>query len=267
VAEPSVREFAIATPPAHRRRLRTERHLPARYSQCVLDMRAVADARAGQRAARVRLGRLVYENGLSLVLMAIFAVTFVGQFLVGWRVYNQDQVAHGNLPVPAGAYLRSDHFWEATAENWESEFLQMAAYVSLTVFLFQRGSAESHAPRSSSPPRTKPRKPWPVRRGGWVLKLYEHSLSAAFLALFVVSFVAHAIAGAARYSEEQRAHGEAAVSVGQYLTMSQFWFESLQNWQSEFLAIGSMVILSIYLREKGSPESKQVDAPHSTTGK
>jgi hypothetical protein len=158
-------------------------------------------------------------------------------------------------------------------ENWESEFLQMFAYVLLTAFLFQKGSAESKDPQKQEAVDRDPRPscddktaPWPVREGGIVLKLYENSLSIALFLLFVISFVLHAIGGAKEYSQQQTMHGEEAVTVVQYLGTAQFWFESLQNWQSEFFSIGVLVLLSIFLRQKGSPESKPVDSPHNMTG-
>jgi hypothetical protein len=158
-------------------------------------------------------------------------------------------------------------------ENWESEFLQMFAYVLLTAFLFQKGSAESKNPDQPEavdrdPRQSRHRKdaPWPVRRGGVVLKLYENSLALALFLLFVIAFVLHAIGGASEYSEQQIAHGGKAVTALQYIATARFWFESLQNWQSEFFSIGILVVLSIFLRQKGSPESKPVDSPHSMTG-
>jgi hypothetical protein len=146
--------------------------------------------------------------------------------------------------------------------------------VILTVFLFQKGSSESKKLDEKEPVDRDPRKrrdksqaPGPVRRGGWVLKLYENSLSLAFLLLFLISFAMHALGGAAEYNQEQAEHGEPSrLSALQYMGTSRFWFESMQNWQSEFLAIASMVLLSIVLRQRGSPESKPVDAPHSETG-
>ena len=162
---------------------------------------------------------------------------------------------------------------EATTENFESEFLQMGVFIFFTVFLYQKGSAESKDPdkreevdRDPRHARAKPDAPWPVRRGGWILRLYENSLSLAFFFLFLVSFILHAISGRSQYNEEQLLHGQATVSVPGYMTTSQFWFESFQNWQSEFLAIGCMVIFSIFLRQRGSPESKPVDAAHTETG-
>ena len=211
------------------------------------------------------------NNGLSVVLAALFLVFWAAQSVVGLYVYNNDQQEHGRLPITYLEYVRTGAFVEATAENWESEFLQMFAYVMLTAFLFQRGSAESKSPdpeeeTAEEKPTPEELQPGPVRRGGWMLKLYEHSLSLAFAALFIVSFVVHGLGGVREYNEEQTAHGEQTVSTLEYFATSQFWFESFQNWQSEFLAVLAMVALSIWLREKNSPESKPVDAPHSQTG-
>jgi hypothetical protein len=146
----------------------------------------------------------------------------------------------------------------------------MGVFVVLTTFLFQKGSAASRDPDEQS--REKPRgkdishAPRPVRRGGWALFLYSHSLFIAFLLLFALSFAGHLVCGAQEHNEEALAHGQPAVTVLQYLGSPHFWFESFQNWQSEFLAIFSIVVLSIWLREKGSPESKPVEAPHEQTG-
>jgi hypothetical protein len=217
--------------------------------------------------------RVLRDNGLSIVLLALFVGFVIGQSLVGHAEYISEQESHGLGAVGYWQYLLSPHFLEATTENWESEFLQMFGYVLLTAMLFQRGSAESKDPDKPEPvdrdPSTSADKadaPSPVRRGGLVLKLYENSLSLAFLLLFLVSFVLHAASGAREYSSDQLAHGEPAVSTLAYLGTSRFWFESLQNWQSEFLAIAAMVLLTIHLRQRGSPESKPVDAPHSQTG-
>lgn len=218
--------------------------------------------------------RVFRENGLTIVMMSLFLIFWVGQSVVGYREHNSDQREHGRPEVAFGPYLRSAHFWEATAENWESEFFQMFGYIVLTAFLYQKGSSESKDPDKPEPvdrdpraSRKKPNAPWPVRRGGLVLKLYENSLSLAFLLFFLISISLHAVAGAAEYNEDQSAHGEPAnLSVLQYAGSSRFWFESLQNWQSEFLAIAGMVGLSVFLRQRGSPESKPVDSPHSETG-
>jgi hypothetical protein len=215
--------------------------------------------------------RILRDNGLSIVLGLLFSACLAAQSLAGHRAYNSERLAHREAAISYRDYLSSSHFAEATFENWESEFLQMAAYLLLTVFLYQRGSAESRDPdagKTRDPAtRRKPDLPWPVRRGGVALVVYQHSLSLAFLVLFAASIGGHAVAGARHYSEEQVAHGGRPLSTIDYVRTSQFWFESFQNWQSEFLAIGSMVVLSIFLRQKDSPESKRVDSAHSDTGK
>jgi hypothetical protein len=221
--------------------------------------------------------RFLRDNGLSLVLFVLFIVSlFAGQAVTGWHESNDARQQHGQTEMPFGKYLTSSHFMEATMENWESEFLQMFAFVILTTCLFQRGSAESRDPdnpaeeidEEPSHRRNDPDAPWPVRKAGRLgLWLYSHSLSLTFLGLFLVSFWFHAVAGAKEYSEDEALHGGKAVTTIEYLGTSRFWFESFQNWQSEFLAVGCMVVFSIWLREWRSPESKPVGAPHSDTGR
>ena len=213
------------------------------------------------------------HNGLSIVMLGMFVIFLFGQAWSGWLEDNEDRIEHGQRRQPLSTYLTSAHFAEATTENWESEFLQMGGFVLFAAFLYQKGSAESRDPdkreevdRDPRNVRDKRNAPWPVRRGGWILKIYENSLSLAFFLLFAASFILHAVSGRLKFNEEQALHGAPAVSLGGYMTSSRFWFESFQNWQSEFLAIGCMVVFSIYLRQKGSPESKPVDAPHSQTG-
>ncbi|HEX9996886.1 MAG TPA: DUF6766 family protein [Abditibacterium sp.] len=213
------------------------------------------------------------DNGLSIVVGAIFLVCLVGQTITGWHDHNNEQRLHREAPDSLGQYMRSGDYFEAIFENWESEFLQMGAYIVLTVALFQRGSAESKDPDKSetvdeNPTEKKddPNAPGPVRAGGWKLQIYSYSLSLAFLGLFLASFIGHAIGGASAYSEELKQFGQAPVSTLQYLGTARFWFESLQNWQSEFLAVLAIVVLTIHLRQQGSPESKPVAAPHSQTG-
>lgn len=214
------------------------------------------------------------RNGLSIAMLGIFfLLLFFGQAWSGWLDDSEDRREHGQRPHGFAEYLVSAHFAEATMENWESEFLQMGVFILSTVFLYQKGSAESKDPdkreeidRDPRRVRDKRNAPWPVRRGGWVLKIYENSLSLAFFLLFSVSFILHAVSGRLEYNERLQLHHGTPVSLGGYMTSSRFWFESFQNWQSEFLAIGCMVVFSIFLRQKGSPESKPVDAPHSQTG-
>ena len=200
-------------------------------------------------------------------------ITIVGQAVAGYKVY-LGELEQWKLPaITFGQYLGSGHFIEAIFENWESEFLQMGMYVVLTAFLFQKGSSESKpvdepAPQDEDPREAanRPDAPWPVRRGGWMLTLYEHSLSGLFFILFFLSIAGHAIGGAKTYSDEELAHGGQPVTTLQYLGSSQFWFESFQNWQSEFLAVAVIVFASVYLRQRGSPESKPVAEPHHETG-
>ncbi|WP_164200348.1 DUF6766 family protein [[Micrococcus luteus] ATCC 49442] len=215
----------------------------------------------------------VRDHGLLLANVLLFLVFFAGMVLTGAASYSNDQLAHGQAAVTVGEYVATGAFVEATFENWESEFLQMGMYVVLTGYLFQKGSSESKPVGKAAPqdqdPRTAPQgpdTPWPVRRGGWVLKVYEHSLSGLFFVLFGASILLHAFGGAAAYSEEQLAHGEPSVSVLEFVGTSQFWFESFQNWQSEFLAVAVIVGASVYLREVRSAESKPVAEPHYETG-
>jgi hypothetical protein len=213
------------------------------------------------------------NNGLSVVLVVLFLTSLVGQTIAGYRHYNEEQRDHDEPTVSYAAYLASPASLEATMENWESEFLQMAAYLVLTATLFQKGSAESKDPDKGDEPvdrrpdPNRPGAPGPVRRGGLALALYRHSLSLTFGLLFLISLVLHAVGGAGEYNEEQAAHGQPErVTTLQYMGTSRFWFESLQNWQSEFLSLAAMVVLTIFLRQHGSPESKPVDAAHGDTG-
>lgn len=220
--------------------------------------------------------RIFRENGLSIVWLGMFFVCFIfGQTITGHREFNSDQREHGRAEISYTQYLLSPHFAEATMENWESEFLQMFLFITLTSFLYQKGSAESkkldEEEEVDRDPANSPNKkdaPWPVRKGGIVLAIYQYSLSLAFLLLFLISFFLHAAGGAREYNQDQLEHGstEVVTTLG-YIGTSRFWFESFQNWQSEFLSVGLMVILTIFLRHRGSPESKPVDAPHSQTGK
>jgi hypothetical protein len=169
--------------------------------------------------------------------------------------------------------MASGHFISAVFENWESEFLQMAMYVLLTIFLFQKGASESKKPNESNPEdeppsikRDDPDAPWPVHRGGLILKLYSNSLSLALVALFLASFWLHLAGSTRRMNEEAQWHHQPARTASDTLVDPEFWYESFQNWQSEFLSIGVLLVLGIYLRQRGSPESKPVAAPHAETG-
>jgi hypothetical protein len=220
-----------------------------------------------------RVPGFMHDNGLLLACLGLFAVFFVGMVLSGAATYNQEQQEHGSHEqVSVLTYLTTGDFVEATFENWESEFLQMGMYVVLTAFLYQKGSSESKpmnepAPQDQDPSKVQPNQhtPWPVRKGGLVLLLYEQSLAIAFFVLFFVSWALHAIGGAKAFNDQQVQHGQAAISVWRYATTSQFWFESMQNWQSEFIAVAAIVGLSIFLRQRGSAESKPVAEAHRRT--
>lgn len=217
--------------------------------------------------------RFFRNNGLSIVMLGAFVLCQGGLTVVGLAKYNDDRLQHSKAEVDYLTYIQSGDFIEITMENWESEFLQMFAYIMLTVFLFQKGSAESKDPDGDDPVDVDPQLaqdapdlPGPVQKGGFALTLYENSLGLAFLFLFLISFALHAVAGASAYSSTQVEHGGAPVTTIEYLGTAQFWFESLQNWQSEFFAIGLMVLLSVFLRQRGSPESKPVATPHHQNG-
>lgn len=219
---------------------------------------------------RKRRHTFLYANGLSIVIGVMLLMSFVGQILTGWNEKNNKLVEEGRPQLSVIAYLQSGHFIQATFENWESEFLQMGLYVLLTISLRQKGSAESKPldgeEEVDREPVARKNAPWPVRRGGVWLKLYSNSLSLAFVFLFAISFVLHLYGSLRDENEERMAKGESPITVGEHIAGSRFWFESFQNWQSEFLAVGSIVVLSIWLRQKGSPESKPVDAPYDQTG-
>jgi hypothetical protein len=207
-----------------------------------------------------------YRNGLGLVLIALMLCTFLGQIYAGWSTENKELAEEGQNALSVREYLQSGHFIQATFENWESEFLQMMLYVLLTVSLRQKGSSESKKLTGEDEvdrePIPHPNAPWPVRKGGVWLAIYKHSLSLAFGILFLISFILHFVGSYRDFNLELTIKNKPPVTAGEYLHESRFWFESFQNWQSEFMAVASIVILSIWLREKGSPESKPVDMPH-----
>lgn len=207
------------------------------------------------------------RNGLLIVFLLMMLISLAGQAFAGWNQCNDERLEK-NLPLyDLPEYLMSGHFIQATFENWESEFLQMGLYVLLTVFLYQQGSAESKSLDEPEDVDREPvahaRAPWPVKKGGWILTLYKNSLSLVFVILFLVSFIGHAYGTMRQLNEEEHK----TLTIFSVLGENRFWFESLQNWQSEFLSVASIVYFSIYLRQKGSPESKPVDSSHDETGK
>jgi hypothetical protein len=213
------------------------------------------------------------DNSLTLVLLALFAISLIGQVFTGLGVENQQRSEHHQALIGLAEFLHSPQFLSALFENWESEFLQMWTYVTLTAFLFQRGSPESKDPDKPGPQdrdpaldADKPDAPWPVKAGGFIRGLYGQSLGLAMGILFLVSFTLHFRNSANLAAEEAQMHGEPPPGLLEHLHSPQFWFESFQNWQSEFLSTAVLVVLAIVLRQKGSPESKPVSAPHAQTG-
>jgi hypothetical protein len=215
--------------------------------------------------------KYIRNNSLSIVFLLMFLIALTGQFLTGMKEHNKERAEDGKAPLRAGQYIQSGHFIQATFENWESEFLQMALFVWLTIFLYQKGSSESKAfegeeevDREPSPQRKGA--PWPVRKGGWVLALYKNSLTISLALLFLLSFIVHLYGSLKDENEKLADLGLPPETWSNYITESRFWFESFQNWQSEFLSVFSIVVLSIFLRQKGSSQSKPVDAAHDETG-
>jgi hypothetical protein len=216
--------------------------------------------------------RFFKNNGLTIVLLLLFTGSILGHLLAGWQVANSDAARHGQKIMTLSAYAISPDFLSSVFENWESEFLQMSAYVVLTAMLFQRGSSESKDPDGE--PRDqhleqqamKPGAPAMLRWGPVWRAIYARSLGTVLFVLFLLSFVMHWTQSAAVAAQEAREHGEVAPTVWGYLGDPQLWFESFQNWQSEFLSTAVLVVLSIYLRQRESPESKPVAASHAHTG-
>jgi hypothetical protein len=219
--------------------------------------------------------RFLFENGLSVFFGVLCLGTLVGQALAGQRAFNEEQQAHGAETVSWLDYVLSSQYGQAVMENWQSEYLQFTLFILATIWLVQKGSNESkplgdvglesdekqkigaHAPRNA--PR------W-AKAGGWRTFVFENSLLLVMTLLFAGTWFAQSVTAWRVFNEEQQEHDEAAVSWGTYVTEPDFWERTLQNWQSEFLAVGTMAIFTVYLRQRGSPESKPVGSPHSETG-
>jgi hypothetical protein len=221
-----------------------------------------------------RLRRKIRDNGLSLVFGLLFLGALAGQALAGHADFNNQQLASGGQTMSLAQFITSSEFVVDVAENWQSEYLQFFLFILATVWLMQRGSPESKMPdelggetdeQQQLGKHTTERSPKWARAGGWRTTVYSNSLGLTMAVLFLLSWLAQSVAGLVTYNADQLADREDTVSWLDYLGSADFWNRTLQNWQSEFLAIGSMVVLSIYLRQRGSPESKPVGAPHITT--
>ena len=212
--------------------------------------------------------------GLSIVFGLLLLAALTGQAFTGMAGVNERALDTGLPEVSIGAYLTSSEFAVDVAENWESEYLQFFLYILLTVWLLQRGSPESkaldRAGRESDKDQlvgeyaTADSPAW-ARASGWRRSLFSSSLGLVMGFFFLLSWTAQFIAGRSAYNAGQLVDLQAPVSWSDYLVAPDFWNRTLQNWQSELLAVGSMVVFSIYLRERGSPESKRVGSPHSET--
>jgi hypothetical protein len=217
----------------------------------------------------------VRTNSLSLVFGGLFLAALVGQALAGWAAFNDDQSASRLAQVSLGTYLTSAAFAVDVAENWQSEYLQFLLYILGTVWLVQRGSPESKELGKSGLEsdqdqqvgrRATDRSPRWAHVGGWRTALFSWSLALVMGSIFLASWLVQSVAGWAAYDETQLQQLQDPISWPDYLVNADFWARTLQNWQSEFLAVGSMAVLSVYLRQRGSPESKPVGAPHDATG-
>jgi len=226
-------------------------------------------------SALARLADRLRPSGLGLVFGALFLLALAGQSLAGWSTFNEDQTSARLRPIDWLEYVTSSSFAADVAENWQSEYLQFVLYVVATVWLVQRGSPESKQLDQVGPEtdeqqhvgsHAEPWSPRGARARGWRLWAWSHSLGLVMGGVFVGSWAAQAITGHVAYDEQQLLDLEAPVTLAQYVASSDFWARTLQNWQSEFLAVGSMVVLSVFLRERGSPESKPVGAAHDDTG-
>ena len=222
----------------------------------------------GERGVR----KFVAENSLSLFFLAIFLAALVGQAIAGHSLYNQEQVEHNVSAVSFWRYIGSSHFAQAVTENWQSEYLQFALFALATVWLLQKGSPESKELDQAGTETDEEQKvgrhatkasPGWAGLGGWRTRLYSNSLLIVMALVFLFSWFAQSVSGWSEFNDQQTLHGTTGVSWFSYIGSSDFWEATLQNWQSEFLAVGSFAVLTVYLRQRGSPESKPVGAPTS----
>ena len=221
------------------------------------------------------MAKFLRLNSLSLFFLAIFLVTVAAQSVVGLHDYNEETSAHDQPEISWSRYVRSSEFGVAVLENWQSEWLQFFLFVLATVWLLQQGSPESKALNLAGLESDEEQKigrhadersPKWAKVGGWRTRIYENSLFVAFALIFFASWLARSVTGWREYNNVQEEHGEPTVSWMLYLSRPDFWERTLQNWHSEFLAVGTMAVFSVYLRQRGSPESKPVGAAHDETG-
>jgi hypothetical protein len=215
------------------------------------------------------------QNSLSLFFLAIFLASLFGQAVAGNARYNNDQRAHHGSGISLGRYVTSSTFARETAENWQSEFLQFSVFTLATIWFIQRGSPESKPEDEAGLETDEQQKigrhatkdsPLWARVGGLRTAIYSNSLMILMTIIFLGSLFAQSVSGWSEYNADQLEHTQPELSYWGYVGSADFWDNALQNWQSEFLAIGSFAVFTIYLRQRGSPESKPVGAPHDATG-
>jgi hypothetical protein len=215
------------------------------------------------------------SNSLSVFFGLLFLISLVGQSLAGHRVFNQEALDHGSETISYIRYLVSSQFGEAVLENWQSEFLQFTFFIAATIWLIQRGSNESKPPQDRGQEsderqliggHAQHNSPRWAKLGGWRTVLYSNSLLLVMTGVFFASWFVQSVTGLTEYNDSQRDHDQPTIPWASYLARADFWEKTLQNWQSEFLAVGTMAVFTIYLRQRGSPESKPVGAPHDQTG-
>jgi hypothetical protein len=224
---------------------------------------------------RARTTRFVRDNGLTLFFAAIFVAALIGQSFAGLASYNDTQIAEGLRQVGYWRFVTSSNFAVDVAENWQSEYLQFFLYIAATIWLIQRGSPESKPPGEEGIESDEDQKvgrfadgdsPSGAVADGLRQVLFSNSLLIVMGAIFLLSWLAQAVTGVIAYNEDQLSNLEAPVTLVGYIFSADFWDRTLQNWQSEFLAVGSMAALSIYLRQRGSSQSKKVGDAHHKTG-
>jgi hypothetical protein len=219
--------------------------------------------------------RFLFDNSLSLFFLALFLISVVGQSVAGLFEYNAHLEQHGEATVSYFGYLSSSDFGANMLENWQSEWLQFWVFALATVWLIQKGSNESKKPEDAGRETDQKQRvgryaaadaPRWAKVKDWRLTIYSNSFFIVMGLVFIATWIAQSFASWTVFNDEQRAHDDPGVSWLTYVGSADFWERSLQNWQSEFLAVGTMVVFTIYLRQRGSPESKPVGAPHEETG-
>lgn len=200
----------------------------------------------------------IRDHSLTIALSALFVVCGIAAGYSGWLEQNRLLAAHHHAGVGLGVYLRSGSFIENLSVNWQAAILQIATLVIFSGFLYQRG-----APHSRSPSKRRPSRKYPLGSANWV---WRNSLSLALGMLFLISFAVHAVSGAAAYNEERMLHGQTAIGISTYLYTPRFWSANFQTWQAEYLVIAVYLVLSIFLRQQDSAESKPPEADNRSTG-